>query len=305
MTRLLHILPLFVITQFVGCASMGPLNPMRPIERRLVFQPTKSEEPEVPRGVESVRIPVNDQEFVHGLYVPHSNPVAVVLFCHGNAGNISHRLPRLRQLSDRYQISILGFDYRGYGASPGSANETQIYEDARAARKWLADRNDVLIRDIVLMGRSLGGAVAVELATNEARGLILESTFSSITDVGKTHARFLPVSFLMESRFSSIDKIARYHGPLLQVHGTADNVVPFSLGEELHAAANEPRRFLSYEGGHNTLPGESYSHALEEFLANLRPLTSASRHSQSGASPTRWPEFNCVPESWQRPGNPQ
>jgi uncharacterized protein len=198
---------------------------------------------------------------LHGWYVPKEHARAAVLFCHGNGGNITHRAEPLKKLNQLAGVSVLIFDYRGYGRSEGKPNEAGILADARAARAWLAAKEKIPEADIVVMGESLGGAVAVDLAANDgAKALILESTFSSLPDAAAYHYPFLPVRWLMRTRFDSAAKIGRYHGPLLQAHGDADTIVPLQFGQKLFAAANEPKQFLLMPGhDHNDwMPDEFY-----------------------------------------------
>ncbi|MFZ5829083.1 MAG: alpha/beta hydrolase [Planctomycetota bacterium] len=225
-----------------------------------------------------VGLDVEDAEFaaadgtrLHGWYVRHPQPRAIVLFCHGNAGNVTHRAWMLSDLHRVAQVSALVFDYRGYGKSEGQPTEAGVIADARAARAWLAEREGIPEGEIVLMGESLGGSVAVELAaTDGARALVLENTFTSVPDVAAHHYPVLPVRWLMRTRLSALSKIGRYRGPLLQVHGTADTIVPYSMGQKLFEAANEPKEFISLPGAdHNDgLPNEYYVR-LGEFLAAL------------------------------------
>ncbi len=218
----------------------------------------------------------SDGTRLHGWYMPHEQPRAVVLFAHGNGGNLSHREEILRLLHDRLRATVLIFDYRGYGRSAGSPSESGVLDDARAARAWLAERAQVPSAEIVLMGESLGGAVAVDLAAGDgARGLILESTFSSLPDVAGHHYRWAPVRLLMRSRFDSVSKIGRYHGPLLQVHGDADTIVPIEYSRRLFAAANEPKQFVEIPGGdHNDPRTPAFIKALDQFLDQLPPMAS-------------------------------
>lgn len=281
-----------------GCASLGPLNPMRPLENKLLYHPTSVTSVPAQPNVESVRIGVNDSQTIHGLFVAHAEPQGVLLYCHGNGGNIVDRLPRLRKLSHDHRLSVLGFDYRGYGASRGKPSETSIYKDARSARRWLAQKTGVAESEIILLGRSLGGGVAVELAVDGAKALILESTFTSTTDVGQSHVKWLPVSFLMSQKFESEKKISRYHGPLLQMHGSDDEVVPFELGLELHESANEPKRFVVMNGGHNNASHPDYEPLLAKFINSAcTPEPQAKPHQISGSEVTQ--EFDCKPNSWQ------
>jgi fermentation-respiration switch protein FrsA (DUF1100 family) len=207
---------------------------------------------------------------LHGWYVPHDQPRAVLLFAHGNAGNISHRYDLLQDLHE-LGVATLAFDYRGYGRSGGEPNEAGVLADARAARKWLARRAGVRERDIVLMGESLGGGVMVDLAAHDgARGLILENTFTSLPDVAAYHYPWLPVRMLMRAQMNSLAKIGGYHGPLLQLHGDADTIIPYEIGQRLFAAANEPKQFVTIpRGDHNDPRTQQALQAINAFLAHL------------------------------------
>ncbi len=231
-------------------------------------------------GIEDAHFEADDGTKLHGWYVPHENPRAVILFCHGNGGNITHRADTLRILHDRVGASVLIFDYRGYGRSEGKPNERGVLADARAARRWLAQREGISkdgiskdgeTRKIVLMGRSLGGAVAVDLAaTDGARALVLESTFTSIPDMAAEVYPWLPVRRLVRTKLDSLGKIGAYRGPLLQSHGDADSIVPFELGQRLFEAANEPKQFVTLEGfDHNDFQPSTYYDKLTEFLDQL------------------------------------
>ncbi len=207
---------------------------------------------------------------LHGWYVPAANPRAVVLFAHGNAGNLSHRIDFL-EILNRLRVSVLIFDYRGYGRSEGSPSEAGVLQDARAARRWLAERANVAESQIVLLGESLGGGVMVDLAAADgARALVLQNTFTSLPDVARFHYPWLPVSMLMRTRFDSLSKIGRYRGPLLQFHGDADTIIPFALAQRLHAAANEPKQLTVIPGGdHNDPLSPQFQEALDRFLDRL------------------------------------
>jgi fermentation-respiration switch protein FrsA (DUF1100 family) len=215
-----------------------------------------------------------DGSKLHGWYVPAKNPRAVVLFAHGNAGNLTHRIDTLEALANRLGASVLIFDYRGYGRSGGSPSTTGILADARAARRWLASRAEISESQIVLMGESIGGAVAIHLAAEDgARGLIVENVFSSLADVGAHHYPFLPVNLVMRGDLNNVSQIGKYHGPLLQFHGDADSIVPFELGQKVFAAASEPKRFVVIAGGDHNDPrsGTAYRE-LDRFLAALPPV---------------------------------
>lgn len=212
---------------------------------------------------------------LHGWYHSVPNPQAVVLFAHGNAGNLSHRWPLMKMWSERFGVSFMLFDYRGYGRSEGDPHEAGLLADARAARKWLAEREGIPEDQIVLAAESIGGAVMVDLASKDgARALIVENTFTSIPDVAAFHMPWLPVRMLLRTRFDSINKIANYHGPFLQIHGDADTIVPYEFGKRLFAAANEPKRFITIPGGdHNDPPSTIAMRAIGEFLKELPPVS--------------------------------
>ncbi len=219
---------------------------------------------------EDVAFTSADGTRLHGWYIRHDDPRAVILFSHGNAGNLSDRAETARVLSHVVGASIMLYDYRGYGRSEGRPNEKGILDDARSARAWLAGREGIDPRGMVLMGRSLGGAVSVDLACDGARALVLESTFTSMPDLAAVHYPWLPVGRFLRTRFDSMAKIGAYRGPLLQSHGDADRIVPFEIGRRLHQAANEPKQFLVIEGGdHNDPQPPEFYDRLIRFLDDL------------------------------------
>lgn len=243
---------------------------MMSLENSLIFVPQNFDSDDW----HAAGLPVEDAEFkaadgtrLHGWYLAHPRPRAVVLFCHGNAGNVTHRAPVLQAMHEQVGASVLVFDYRGYGRSEGKANERGVLADARAARSWLAAREKIAEERIVLMGESIGGAVAVDLAPDGARALIVENTFSSLPEVAAYHFPWLPVRWLMRTRLDSAKRIAEYHGPLLQSHGDRDRVVPIRFGQRLFEAANEPKQWLLYPGcDHNDPRPAEYYRKVAEFL---------------------------------------
>ena len=212
---------------------------------------------------------VPDGTQLHGWYVPASHPRAIVLFAHGNGGNLSHRFELLKVFSNQLQTSVMIFDYRGYGRSAGKPTEAGILSDGRAARAWLAARTGAGESEIVLMGESLGGAVMVDLAAQDvARGLILENTFTSLPEVAAYHYPWLPVKLFMRTQLNSVAKIDRFRGPLLQLHGEADTIIPLDLGQRLFAAANEPKQFVVIPGGDHNDPRSPQAYAaIDQFLS--------------------------------------
>jgi fermentation-respiration switch protein FrsA (DUF1100 family) len=256
-----------------GCAPWSaPKGPLAMLEQRLVFAPSK-----YPAGEwnppslqkEDVWFSSADGTRLHGWYCPVAEPRAAILYMHGNGGNITW-LPdvvcRLQQL----QVSVFVFDYRGYGQSEGRPSEQGVLDDARAARRWLAEREGLSEQQIVLFGRSLGGGVAVDLATDGARGLILQSTFTSLPDVADEHTHLVSVRGLMRNRLDSLAKISKYHGPLLISHGEADRLIPIEQGRALYDRAPGPKQFIAIpKAGHNTPHPWWYYGALDEFLNSL------------------------------------
>ncbi len=265
-----------VILLLFFCAALVLL--MVFLEERFIFFPTPYDGSAAwhPQGVDyqDVEFHAADGTRLHGWYLPHPAPRAVVLHCHGNAGNIAGRINMAKQLH-ALGLSVLLFDYRGYGRSEGSPNEMGVLQDARAARARLAQLAGVTESDVVLMGRSLGGAVAVDLAAHDgARGLILESTFTNLADAAAVHYRWLPVRLLLRSRFDSLAKMPAYQGPLFQSHGNADRVVPLDLGRRLYEASEQVegrgKHFYLIKGGdHNEFPPHAYYEQLDQFIDSL------------------------------------
>jgi fermentation-respiration switch protein FrsA (DUF1100 family) len=216
----------------------------------------------------------DDGVTLHGWWVPGRTGVTW-LWLHGNAGNIGHRLENIALLHERLGVSTFIFDYRGYGQSAGRPSEDGLYRDGAAALAQVRGLPDADPERTVLFGRSLGAAVAVELATREAvRGLILESPFTSIRAMARVALPYLPLGPFLRTRFDSLAKVPRLYVPLLVLHSPTDEVVPYAQGEELFAAAPEPKRFHAIGGGagHNDSylrGGDAYWQALGEFVASL------------------------------------
>jgi hypothetical protein len=230
-------------------------------------------------GVEDAQFTSADGTKLHGWYLEHPRPRAHVLLCHGNAEDVRFLGPLLRYYRDELHCSALAWDYRGYGKSEGSPSELGILEDAKAAQAWLAERAGIRPQDVVIVGRSIGGGVAVDMAANTgARGLVLERTFTSMPDAAAIHFPWLPVRLLMRTQYNSLEKIGRYQGPLLMSHGTRDEVIPYELGRRLFDAAPSPGKiFIDEPGfGHNDPHSRKYEQALAKFLEALPPLSDRS-----------------------------
>ncbi len=224
---------------------------------------------------EPVSLTTSDQVELDGWFLPAAASRGVILFCHGNAGNISHRFDSLL-IFNQLGFSTLIFDYRGYGRSQGRPSEAGTYHDAEAAWRYLVEERGVEPDHIILFGRSLGAAVAARLATvHRAGGLILESCFTSVPDMAAHLYPLLPVRLLSRLRYNVLDSLAQVSCPLLVVHSRDDEIIPFSHGQRLFAAGRPPRTFLELKGGHNEgflVSGPVYVQGLAGFLAAHLPV---------------------------------
>ncbi|TAK62217.1 MAG: alpha/beta hydrolase [Bacteroidetes bacterium] len=212
-----------------------------------------------------------DNVMLHGWFLRHDTATITLLWCHGNAGNITHRLEQIRMLR-LLKVNIFIFDYRGYGKSEGEPSEQGLYNDALAAFDYLAQQKNVNPQNIVIYGQSLGSAVAIDLATKRScAGLIVESSFPSARVIAKDMLPWFPLHLLIKSEFNSIEKIKSLTLPLLFIHGEKDDIITIHHGKELFAAANEPKLFFSIpEAGHNDcyfVGGASYLRSIQEFIA--------------------------------------
>ena len=274
---------LTTLTLAISLAVMAGCATLDAREREWLFQPSDlawgGAQPTA--DMEDVWIDFNSRatgqaEQLHGLYLPAERKDApVLLYLHGARWNVSGSAGRMRGMQE-LGFSVLAVDYRGFGrSSAGLPSETTALEDARAAWDWLAKRYPARARYI--FGHSLGGAIAIDLATqvNDESGTIVDSTFTSIAEVVSSFKwGWLPVSGFITQRFESVRKVASIGSPLLVVHGSADQLIPLSLGRKLYQAAQEPKRFVLVQGGshHNTnsLGHAQYRQALAE-LFHLRP----------------------------------
>jgi uncharacterized protein len=201
---------------------------------------------------EDVFLRTEDGIRLHAWFVPAEDARGALLFCHGNAGNISHRLDSIRIFRD-LGLSVLIFDYRGFGRSEGRPGESGTYLDAQAAWAFLIREKDFASGRVVVFGRSLGGAVAAHLAAHQPVGaLILESTFTSLPDLAAHFYPYLPVRWLSKYRYNTLARLYDAQAPVLVVHSPQDELIPFAHGQALYAAAPEPKVFLEISGDHNT-----------------------------------------------------
>ena len=218
---------------------------------------------------EDVHFASADGTKLHGWFSEHDEPKRAILYFHGNGEQVADNADLISLLADQLDASVFLFDYRGYGKSDGKPAEKGIVADGLAAQRWLAERTGRGTDQIVLVGRSIGGGVAVACAAElGAEALVLQSTFARLTDTAAHHLPWLPVRWLMQNRYDSLARIERYDGPLLASHGTADRVVPFEHGRRLFdAAPSERKQFITHTGGgHNDPQPPSYYGQLQEFL---------------------------------------
>jgi len=272
----------FVVILIVCFAGVVVL--MALFERSLIFFPTRYPEgfwdtDAVARGsgctIEDRYFSAEDGVRLHGWWcrrVAGGAGDPVVLFFHGNAGNLSDRAGLAIDLATRTGAEVFLVGYRGYGRSEGRPNEGGLYLDARAAWSHLTEDSSVEPGRIVIFGKSLGGAVAVDLASwAPAAGLIVESSFTSVPDMARTHYPFVP-RFMIRTQMDSLAKIPSVSCPKLFIHSRSDEVVPYRLGRRLFEAADDRKRFHDVDGaGHNEtaiVGGDSYFEAIRDFVAN-------------------------------------
>ena len=223
---------------------------------------------------QQVELQTTDDLRLSAWYLPAEDEQGVLLFCHGNAGNISHRLDSLL-LFHHLQMSVLIFDYRGYGQSEGQPSEQGTYTDALAAWEYLLTQKSKQPAEIVIFGRSLGAAIAAELATRVRPGaLILESAFTSVPDLASEIYPFLPVRLLSRFSYDTRTRLDSLACPLLIIHSNDDEIIPYSHAQRLYAAAHEPKHLLNISGGHNDgflVSGNRYTEGLRRFLHTHLP----------------------------------
>lgn len=263
---------LAVVVAIVALMASGLLALAWSQQRRLIYFPSPGPVPPaatmLPNGQDVVL--ESDGIRLGAWYFPVSGGGPAVLVCNGNGGDRSGRIVLAAALN-RIGLSVLLFDYRGYGGNPGQPSEDGTAADARAAQAWLAAQPGV--EKIVYFGESLGGAVAVGLAVERPpAALILRSPFTSLPDVGAMHYPWLPVRRLLMDRYPSIDRIGSVHVPVMVIAGDRDDIVPEALSRRLYGAANEPKRYVLVPGaGHNDpemLDGRQMLTEIQGFLSS-------------------------------------
>jgi len=238
-------------------------------QKRIIYQP-RGQVAQTPEIIgleyESVRLTTADGVSISAWYVPSSMDRGTVLFCHGNAGNISGRLPTIG-IFHALGLNVMIFDYRGYGDSEGSPGEKGTYLDAGAAWDHLIDVRKAKPERIVVFGRSLGGAVATKLAIDrKPAAAILESTFTSIPDLAGRMYPIYPIRLLARVRYDTIKRIGDLNCPVLILHSPDDEIIPYAHGRKLFEAAPEPKQFVEMTGGHNDPRPSNYQNILGDFI---------------------------------------
>ena len=222
-------------------------------------------------GYESLKLNTQDGMELDGWFIPASQTGPTLLFFHGNAGNISHRLDSIRIFHD-LDLDVLIFDYRGYGRSTGKPSEQGVYRDAETAWRYLTEARKINPDRIILFGRSLGSAVAAWLATRtQAGAVILESPFTSVPDMAAKLYPLAPVRLLARLEFNTLAAVKSIQAPLLVMHSRQDEIIPFSQGRAVYEAAGSRKRFVELRGGHNDgfiVSGGAYVNSLRSFLAD-------------------------------------
>ncbi len=273
-TRLLYIGAIAAALMYLAsCGYMWDTQREHIFEPTLVLQTTPDR---LGMRFEDVRIPVgsgNDGGELQAWWIPARQANAqTILFLHGNDRNIGSNLGHVLRLHD-FGFNVLLPDYRGFGnSSGGQPDEAKVYQDAEASWQYLVSQRRVRPGQLFIYGHSLGGAVAIELAVHhpEAAGLITESTFTSMVDMGRLLYPFLPVGWLLDQRFESLDRMPRLKIPLLLIHGTWDRLVPVRMAQQLYDAAPQPKTLLLIKGGgHDNSPAVGlveYRNAVTAFI---------------------------------------
>ena len=223
-----------------------------------------------PAEIEKVKITTEDKiDLIGWFYNKDIEKFKTIVFFHGNAGSLDNRTYKLNHFKD-LNVNFLIIAWRGFSGNKGKPNELGLYEDAKSAVKWLNIKG-VQDKNIILYGESLGTAIAVEIAQNKKyAGVILESPFTSMINMGKKYYPFFPVSLLLKDKFESHKKINKISVPVLVIHGKVDKIVPYDMGKKMYELANQPKFFYSQEyGDHMVEYDEKLLFALRQFITGL------------------------------------
>lgn len=247
---------------------------LRYFEKKNLYFPLRTIEAtpkDIGLNYENVTFTTKDGVRLSGWFIPANPSRATLIFCHGNAGNISHRLEKIK-IFINLNLDVLIFDYRGYGMSKGSPSENGLYLDAEVVYDYLINVKNIPPQKTIVFGESLGSAVAVDLAyKHDLAGVIVEGGFTSVKDMAKRIFPFIP-AFIYASKFDSLEKIKNIKSPKLIFHSVDDEIVPFEFGEKLFHTAAKPKEFVKIRGGHNDaffISQEVVVSKIDEFISRI------------------------------------
>jgi len=246
-------------------------------------------------GLEDIYFEAKDGTKLHGWFLPAPESRSILIFAHGNAGNISHRIQKI-QLLNKIGISVFIFDYRGYGKSFGKPTEKGMYRDIAGAVSLVKGRLRSPADKLIFYGESLGGAAVIdylyEYPEDQKHSLvILEGTFTSAVDMAKIIYPFIP-SFIVRTRLDNASKIAHLKAPLLILHSTNDPVVPYKFGQKLYDLAGVPKKIVALSGGHCT----AFAEETDLYLVSIRDFVASYGTDSSISSDKPGHNFKLVDE---------
>ena len=260
-----------LLTFFFGGTSSGFAQPLASIENAILFHPSKKLEGtpgKIHLKYEEASLHTADNVKLHAWWTPCGNARATMIFSHGNAGNISHRLEKLKIFHD-LGLNVFIYDYRGYGRSTGLPSEKGLYADAQAAYEYVVNVRKIPADEIIAYGESLGGPVTAHLAAHNAvKAMILDSTFTSLKDMA--HARMPLLAGLAGSHYDTLADIAKIKSPTLVLHSPNDDVIPYEQGRKLFAASTAHKQFVVLSGGHN----DGFLRSKKKYVAELNDFIS-------------------------------
>jgi len=244
-------------------------------QRNLLYHPSvnnylKNQGSNQPNEIEKVNITTSDKiDLIGWFYNKDLEKSKTILFFHGNAGSLENRTYKLNHFKD-LNVNFLIIAWRGFSGNKGKPNEKGLYEDGESAIRWLKTKG-IDEKNIILYGESLGTGVAIEIAQNKNyAGIILESPFTSMINMGKKYYPFFPVRFLLKDKFESYKKLNNISVPILIMHGKVDKIVPYGMGKKMYELANEPKFFYSQEyGDHMVEYDDKLLLALKKFIQSL------------------------------------
>ena len=257
---------------------LGALAVLMFFERSLLFPAPPEEAGEWNAkkfDAEEFYVDSGDNTKVHVWFLAKPGSKTTLIFAHGNGETLGFMGEELVEIRERWNVNVVAFDYRGYGKTGGLASEKAILADSLAVAKWLESNSRFAGQKRVAMGRSLGGAAAIEIATQtKVDGVILDRTFSSIVDVAADRYPFFPIRWVMRNQFRSIEKLPSYSGPLLQMHGDVDELIPYRFGKKLFdACSSVQKKLLSIQGlYHNDPWPEEFWDAGKKLIRDIEAI---------------------------------